>query len=56
MQEDEDGEGNPLMFQELIDDIGMENLSAQSIREGTVDLLSNNEIYQQLFSAWNLVN
>ena len=39
----EDEEGNPLMFQELIDHVGTENLSAQSIREGTVDLLKDNE-------------
>ena len=46
---EEEGEENPLMFQELIDDIGMENLSAQSIREGTVDLLSNNEMAFERF-------
>ena len=34
---------NPLMFQEIIDELGLESCSAQSIREGTVDFLSNNE-------------
>ena len=38
-----DEEGNPLMFQEVIDALGNENCSAQSIRQGTVDLLKDNE-------------
>lgn len=39
----EDEEVNSLMFQEVIDDIGTENCSAQSIREGTIDLLKDND-------------
>ena len=44
--QDEDvdtNDDNPLMFQEIIDELGLESCSAQSIREGTVDFLSNNE-------------
>ena len=47
----EDEEENPLMFQEVIDALGIENLSAQSIREGTVDLLKDNE---DAFNKFNL--